>query len=463
MIPLTVREMLTNLRLWVAAGPLAALNAALLTITFSMRSLNESLEEEEIGLMDQYDATLLALALLAGLGTMAVAVHQVAQRTRRRVAYQAIAGLTPSGASGQFTHQVVGIAACSAGVGIVIGWAASPAAMRFIAWASSGRADLRGQTDAHAILGGFVITLGVALIAATQGAGQARSVEPIEALKPRPFQPQGQSRKRTWLAAASGVGALLTAALTIILPGLGSLRFRTIEAANIGATCAGATTVLLAAAFALGAPSYCPALIRVWTVFLPGRRLPALSLGRAGAAFQARRSLESFNLILVGALLAGSTLSIYFARSALDPAGRGWVEARDVSGVVLAGVPVLVALTGSVLTVIVTARSRAGEAQVLRLSGATSRQILLAGFTEAFILAVTATIVALAGVAVVGLSTGIGLGRVASAPDWPATLGFDPVVWIAPLGVTAAGMALVTAVALPSLVKGLRQLFPANA
>jgi predicted lysophospholipase L1 biosynthesis ABC-type transport system permease subunit len=455
--PLALRELLSNLRLWLAAGPLLALTAALTTITFSMRSLNQALAEDEVGLMDQYDATLLALVLLAGLAATTVSVYQVAQRTRRRVANLAIAGLTPSGASTRFSHQVMGVAAVAAAVGICVGWATAPVAMRFIAWASSGHAGLEGRTDAHAILGSFVITLGLALIGATQGASQARSVEPIEALKDRPFQPRKGSRRRLWLAGAGGAGAALTAVLTAVLPGLESLRYRPLEAANITATCAGTTTALLAIFFWAAAPAYCPLLIRAWTVFLPRHRLPALSLGRSGAAFQARRSLEAFNLILVGALLAGSTLSIYFARSALDTAGRGWVAARDVSGVVLAGVPVLVVLTGSVLTVVVTARSRVDEARVLRLSGATGRQVLLAGFTEAFILAVTATLVAMIGVAIVGLTTGIGLAQVATAPDWPATLGFDPVAWMAPLGVMVAGMALVTAVALPTLARGLRQ------
>ncbi|MDR1187438.1 MAG: hypothetical protein LBK95_08280 [Bifidobacteriaceae bacterium] len=458
MTPLAIRELLTNLRLWLAAGPLMAMTAALLTVTFSMRSLSESLAEEEVGLMDQYDATLLALVILAGLGATTVSVYQAAQRTRRRVAYQAIAGLTPSAASSQFTHQVVGIAAASAVCGIAVGWAFAPGAMRFIAWASSGHGDLAGHTDAHAILGSFIITLGLALIASARGASQARSVEPIEAIKSRPFRPPaGRTRRRAWLAGACGLGACATGVLTAVLPGLDRLRFQPIEAANIGASCAAITTALLAVCLALGAPAYCPFLIRAWTVFVPKHRLPALSLGRLGAAFQARRSLEAFNVILIGTLLAGAALSIYFARSALDPAGRGWVEARDVSGVVLAGVPVVLALSGSVLTVIATARSRASEAQVLRLSGATSRQILLAGFTEAFILAITATAIGLAGTALVGLATGLGLSRVAASPGWPATLGFDPVVWIAPLGVTVFGMALVTAVALPSLIKGMRQ------
>jgi hypothetical protein len=211
----------------------------------------------------------------------------------------------------------------------------------------------------------------------------------------------------------------------------------------------------LIVALTLTAPLYCPFLIRVWTFFIPERHLPALFLGRRGAAYQAGRSLEAFNVVLVGALLVGSALSIYFSRSALDPAGRGWVEARDVSGVVLAGVPVALALVGSIFVIVATSRDRTMEARVLRLSGATSRQVLVAGFTEAFILAATATAVALAGVAVVGFTTGLGLSRVSTAPDWPVALGFDAAVWIAPLGVTVFGMVLVTAVSLPYLVKGL--------
>jgi hypothetical protein len=219
-------------------------------------------------------------------------------------------------------------------------------------------------------------------------------------------------------------------------------------------------TALLAVCFALTAPSYCPFLIKAWTVFVPERQLPALFLGRRAAAYQAGRSLEAFNVVLVGALLAGAILSMYFSRSALDPAGRGWVEARDVSAAVLAAVPVTIAMAGSTMTVLATARSRVEESRILRLSGATPRQVLVAGFTEAFILAATATAVALCGVALVGLCLGVGLSRVAAGPAWPATLGYDSLVWLAPLSVTAFGMILVTAATLPSIIQGLRGMAP---
>ncbi|MDR2113837.1 MAG: hypothetical protein LBO75_01005, partial [Bifidobacteriaceae bacterium] len=153
MIQLVLRETVHNLRLWLAAGPLLALTAGMLTIVFSLRSLDESLAEEELGLMDQYDATLLALILLASLGATAVAVYQAALRTRRRTGYIVIGGLNPSGAAAMFTQQVLGICVVATVVGIAGGWAGAPQASQFIAWASSGRSDLTGHTDTHAIVG----------------------------------------------------------------------------------------------------------------------------------------------------------------------------------------------------------------------------------------------------------------------------------------------------------------------
>jgi hypothetical protein len=456
-----LREFATNIRLWLAVGPLLFLTAGMLTIVFSLRSFEESLAEEEIGLMDQYDATLLAFVVLTTLGATAVAIYQTAQRTRPRTAYLAIAGLAPSGAAAHLTRQVLAVCSVAAIGGILAGAASAPTASRFIAWASSGRADLVGRTDTHAIVGAGVITFGLALIASTRGAQVARSVEPIEALKQLPFQPRRRSRWRARIGLASGVGALAAAGLTVYLPGLERFKFEPVAvanaaAANAAAVSAAVTTALLAVFFVLTAPVYCPLLIRGWTFFIPELRMPALFLGRRGAAYQAGRSLEAFNVILVGALLVGATLSIYFARSALDPAGRGWVETRDVSGVVLAAVPVVIAMTGSTMTVLATARSRVAETRVLRLSGVTSRQVLVAGFAEAFILAATATAVALIGVATVGLAMGVGLAQVEAGPGWPTTLGFDPLVWLAPLGVTVFGLALVTAATLPSLIRGLR-------
>jgi hypothetical protein len=406
--------------------------------------------------MNQYDATLLAFILLASLAATAIAVYQAAVRTRRDTAYLAVAGLGPANASAHFTRQVLAVCTAATVAGVGLGWALAPAAGGFIAWASSGRDDLVGHTDTHAIVGAAVISFGLAFIASNRGAQVARAVEPIEAIKPLPFRPRRASRWRARAGVASGVGALAVCALTVYLPGVDAFQHNPVEAANAAASCAAVMTVLLAVFFALTAPVYCPFLIRAWTVFVPERKMPALFLGRRGAAYQAGRSLEAFNVILVGALLAGAILSIYFARSALDPAGRGWVEARDVSGVVLAAAPLILALTGSTMTVLATARSRVDESRVLRLSGVTSRQVLVAGFTEAFILAATATAVALCGVAAVGLSMGAGLARVGGSPPWPETLGFDLPVWIAPLGVTVFGMVLVTAATLPSLIRGLR-------
>jgi hypothetical protein len=431
------------------------LTATMLTIVFSLRSLAETASEEELGLMDQYDATLLALVVVAALGATAVAITQAAIRTRQRTAFLVIGGLPPAAAASHFTRLVLGVCVAASAAGVAAGWILAPAASRFIAWASSGRPGLTGRADVHALVGAFVITFGLAFIASTRGAAIARSVEPIEALKQLPFRPQARPRWRSKVGLLCGIGALMTGALTIYLPGARTFTGTPIEAANAGVTAAAVTTALLGVFFALTAPNYCPFLIRAWTVFIPERRMPALFLGRRGAAYQAGRSLESFNVVLIGALLTGSVFSIYLARSALDPAGRGWVEARDISGAVLAAVPLLLAMTGSTMTVLATARSRVIEARVLRLSGATSRQVLVAGFTEAFILAATATAVALAGVALVGLCTGLGLARVVDGPGWPETLGFDPPVWLAPLGVTVFGLVLVTAATLPSLIRGL--------
>ncbi|MDR1824236.1 MAG: hypothetical protein LBR27_02700 [Bifidobacteriaceae bacterium] len=459
MTRLVLRATLRNIRMWIAAIPLIALTTAVLVAVFSMRTAGQGLqdlEEEEAGLMDNYTAVILALTLIAALAAVGVAVDRAASRSRQRIGFFAIAGLSPTYASTLFYHQVVALAGLAVLLGLGLGAAMTPGAVELVVWAGAGHVGVIGAVDAHALVGAGIITMGVSVMASVRGAQVARSVQPVEAIKALPWTPQRSARPKAFVALIAAVGAVGAAVACLTIPGRMAFAERPLEAANwvvaLGTTMAGCLAIL----FTLTASAYCPRLIRAWTIILPESHAPTLLLGRRGAAYQAGRSLNAFALVLVGTLIVGSAMSIYFARSSLDPAGRGWVETRDISAAVQAGVPVAFALVAAVVTVAITARNRFAEAQTLRLVGATGRQILQAGFVEAMILAVTASLVGLGGVVLVALAVGAGISNVAGSPGWPGAYGLDWLVWVAPLGVTVLGMALVTATSLPSLIRGLR-------
>jgi predicted lysophospholipase L1 biosynthesis ABC-type transport system permease subunit len=453
---LVLHSTLRNIRLWLAAGPLIALTTAVLVAVFSMRTVGGDLEAEEVGLMDNYLATMLALTLVAALGSTAVAVDRAASRSRQRIGRFSLVGLSPTYAMTLFYHQIVALACLFVAVGLAVGAWITPAAIQVIVRASSGHVGVTGHVDTHALVGAAVIALGVAIIGSVRGAQVARSVQPVEAVKPLPWAPRRSARVKTVASLASALGVVATAIACCLLPARQAYTGRPIAAANAVVIAGGLMTAFMAVLFALTANLYCPVLIRAWTIILPENHAPTLLLGRRGSAYQAARSLHSFNLVLVGCLIVGAGTSIYFARSSMEPAGRGWVAARDMSSAVLGAVPVGFALTASVLVVAITARNRFAEAQTLRLVGATPRQILLTGAFEAAILAVTATVVGYIGQVVVALVVGASMARIAGGPGWPEALGFDWIVWVAPLGVTVLGMALVTVTSLPSLVRGLR-------
>jgi putative ABC transport system permease protein len=456
MILAALREARTNLRLWFAIGPIIMLATALMLIVFSMRDLSVHTTEGESA-MQRTDATLLAVVLAATLAILAISINQAVGASRRRYAMFELVGMAPSGARSMLTQQVVICTVVATGLGLALGVATARPVVHLLSRVGTETRPVSGHIDAHALVGATVIALGVSLIAGARAMAVTRTIQPVEALKPRPWVPPPPAPWRTTWVVVAWTVAVAASVLAAAMPYRPTFRALPVEAANLAASFGGLHTLALAAALALTAPTYCPKLIRAWTALIPERLVPTAFLGRRGAAYQAGRSLEAFNLVLVGALLAGAAASLYYGRSALDPAGRGWVEARDMTAVVLAGVPVALALVGSAATVAISTRNRFDEVQTLRLLGATPRQVLLAGFFETMILAVTALAVAAAGVAWVALSAGTGFAAVRNGPDWPESIGWGAPVWLGPAAVSTFVIALVTACSLPSVIRGLRR------
>ena len=457
MIQVAVREALVNTRLWLAAGPLLALSTALMVIIFSVEVPEANTTElPHTPSIDPTEATMLALTMLATMATLAVTVDRAVAHTRPRFAKYELAGMTPSGARTLLQQQVTVMTGVSVLAGLIMSVFLDKPMYELMSKVGAVHRPVEGAIHAYSLVGAAIVGTGLALIASAPAAKLAQSIYPVEAIKVRPPTQSSQSRGLRVAAVVTWALALVACLLTVLAPRFGATT-HPVESANEVATFGGLHTLALAGALALTARSYCPKLIRLWTAVVPERYLPTAFLGRRGAAYQAGRSLEAFNMVLVGALLAGAASSIYYARSDLDPAGHGWVAARDMTAAFLTGVPLALVLVGAVVTTVVTTRSRFREVQTLRLAGATAWQVMVAGFFEAAILAVTALAVAAAGVAWVAVSVGVGMSGIPGSQGWPGSIGWGIPVWGIPLAVAAFGALLFAACALPSVFRGLRR------
>jgi len=457
MILIAVREALTNKRLWLAAWPLLVLSTTLMVIIFSVESPEpNSGEMPHTPPIDPTEATMLALTLLATLATLAVTIDRAVAHTRRRFAHYQVTGMTPSGARVLLQQQITVMTGGAVLVGLILGMALDQPMYRLMSRIGAVHRPIVGSFNAYSLVGAAVVALGLALIATAPAGRLAQSIQPVEAIKLPPIAGPTRSRGLAVAAGATWALAVIASLATVLTPRFGAT-VHPVESANEVATFGGIHTLALAGALALTARMYCPRLIRALTALLPERHLPTTFLGRRGAAYQAGRSLEAFSMVLVGVLLTGGASSIYYARSDLDPAGHGWVAARDVTAAFLTGVPLSLVLVGAVVTAVVTTRSRYREVQTLRLAGVTPRQVMVAGFVETLILAVTALAVGAAAVVWVAVSVGIGMSGVPGSQGWPGSIGWGLPVWLIPLGVTAFGALVYSACALPSVIRGLRQ------
>ena len=154
--------------------------------------------------------------------------------------------------------------------------------------------------------------------------------------------------------------------------------------------------ILMVAMLAAAAPFVFSALLSTWTSLVPQARWNAWHLARHTARYGLSTSTSVETPIMVGfGLVAGifslsSTLGVYVRQQGMI----GWSTSLDfTSALLLLGGPILLCAIGAAVSVVMTSRSRTRDVALLIASGARPQTLVAAAACEAFIHAVTATLV----------------------------------------------------------------------
>lgn len=230
----------------------------------------------------------------------------------------------------------------------------------------------------------WLIVAGVFVVGGARGALSAGRTSPLAILRESEPKHVGMTLSRILLFAGLAGTAC---ALAYYMIGSGS---------DVGVQFSLYMPVLAAAMMAPLAPLVCPVLLKAWTSLVSRERWNAWFLARHVASHSLSASVSVETSIMVGfGLIAGIfSLSAALGLYVLQRNMSGYSTALDwTSSVLLLGGPVLLCAIGAAVSVVMSSRSRVRDVALLVVCGARRSTLVVAAVCEAFIHAVTATLV----------------------------------------------------------------------
>ncbi|WP_394276290.1 FtsX-like permease family protein [Luteococcus sp.] len=339
----------------------------------------------------------LVLCLVVGLSVVASSTELVVQSRRGAVARLALAGATPVGIVSTVVSQLTAVALASAVVGDLLAIAALRPALAYLqherGQESAGRAA-PAVVDARTLLAVGAAWVLVSVLGGLAQARRASRIPPVEAL--RVAQAADDSGRRM------GLGRWLRAVLALVVTGLcwamvpiltahpDRETFTQIMQMNLLGLCV--TGWFLAEL----SPVLVGPVTQLWTRHMPAG--PAWQLGRATVLAKAARLTRSVVPVMFTVGLAFGVLGLPATYNAIFRASGYGVELGHVGAatfLVNLGLPLAVAMCGSIGSLFMMSRQRDAELALLGISGATGQQRTAVATFEALIVAGTATILGL--------------------------------------------------------------------
>lgn len=431
MIRLIWRDLLANARIWAGALLVAAVTGAVgAVVAAEMQTAVEVRGLAGLALAS-ISGTVLLLATVSALVVLSTVAGLTISLQQRTYALWQLIGIGPARVRIVVTTQLLIVAVLGGATGCLAAAPALPALFRFAFTGSTGLSDLRPRFGVAAAAGVVLFVVVVVLAAGRRGTLRASRTAPVELLR-SPRTPAARMGVGRWITGVACV--LVTGSITASLPGTDPERL---------ATPLMALAPLTAGALAAFGPLYLAALIRVWTALIPVGG--PWYLARHATADQVSRSTAAINPLMVAVALAGGL----HAASGTAAAARGVGDTLQPGTVaLLAGGPLLLAVVGATVTVLMSSRGREREFALVRAAGATPGAVLAAAAAEAVVYVVTAAGLGMLAVAVTSVAGGVAAGIV---PAWG----------LASAGVIAGGglVLMVAATVLPTAV-ALRQPVP---
>ena len=214
---------------------------------------------------------------------------------------------------------------------------------------------------------------------------------------------------------------------------------------SAAATLALTLGVMMIATIGAVAPVLVPALIRLWTAIVPPRFAPSWFIARHSAIEHPRQASTAVMPISIGIALYGILFGIIATwQNALHAAGFAG-ELNTIDTYVMLTPAAVIAVTGSVASILLTTRARTRQYALIRTAGAPPRTIVSIALAEAVSYSITAIGLGLA-VAYASVLTAAGLLTATGLPATPL-IDFRQMLLLAGIGI----IAVLTSLLVPAL------------
>ncbi|MBW1639026.1 hypothetical protein G3H63_08045 [Microbacterium resistens] len=439
MIRLALAELRTDLRLWI--GPLLVASVASVFVYLAavywwtlgtpsgaalIESFGSTVEEARAGSYVVYVSTAIpAIAVLGSTSAATIAAFAT------RIARWRLAGATPRQVRAVVTVQVLIVNTIGTLLGISIALPLRQAAVDLLVRMVT-RGDYTIPADGS-LAPGLVALAGSTLVcylASFTPARHAARIPAVHAVRDSVEASKTMPVSR-WIVS----GLLLTA----LLPQVAVTVFASQTLANDPNVESSAVTlaltlgVMMIATLGALAPVLVPALIRLGTVIVPSRIAPSWFLARHSAVEHPRQASTAVMPISIGIALYGILFGIIATwQNALRVAGLD-DELNTIDSYVMLTPAAVIAITGSVASILLTTRARTRQYALIRTAGAPPRTIVGIAIAEAVSYSITAIGLGLA-VAYVSVLTAAGLLTATGLPAAPL-IDFRQMLLLAGIGI----------------------------
>lgn len=406
-----IRLILADLRTNVASrlGPFVTIVGAALALAFGISMMETSTTlSDSSGAMASMAMTVLVGSVSTSMLIIGAVSKLAVDLRRQEFALWRLAGVQPHAVRNVILGQSVVVALAGSALGAALATQVVPGLLDALLSTNSTITFSMRFGPASAIADVLLVTV-LVLASSIPAARRASRTEPLVSLRESTAPPARMTGRR-WLA----VVALLVV-VALLAQSMGTKDLAKIIGMSILLS-----SVLVLVAAALG-PLLFPATVRLWTALLPARLSPAWYLARHNARHDIGLSTAAVTPLMIAvALIGGFFAAIGTATNAISithELALDYFTADSGSTLstlgLLVGPPIVLALLGSAVVVLVAGQDRDRRNALLRAAGATDATIVASSIGEAVVHAVTALLLGTGVVAVAATTAAcaISLGR----------------------------------------------------
>ncbi|MFT4294868.1 MAG: hypothetical protein QM582_05580 [Micropruina sp.] len=342
----------------------------------------------------------LVLCLIVGAVVIGGSTSLVVDSRRGSLARLSLVGATPAQVVSTIMSQLVVVSLACAVVGDLVAYAMLQPTLQYLN--DDPTLQLVVPDAVYAVwpvLAANLAAAGIALIGGHRQARRAGAIPPVEALRIAAAAPDERMGAARWVR--FGLCVAVLAAAFALIPVLVSLepkeRFSNVVLAAV------VVLIVAGAMLSVLAPAIVGPVTRAWTRLVPTRD-PIWRLARTIAAVKGARFSKSvtpvmmtigllFGMVLLGGVMTGVVRSLGVELSAAGP----------TTMVSMLGLPLAVALSGGVGSLLMMAKQREAELALVGVAGATPGQRFSLPVLEGVIVTVTGALLSLA---MVGMTLG---------------------------------------------------------